>query len=76
MCILSALMHSIGFHNSTLYLMHIKRYGENSMYDFKGVAIYQWKAFPCICCYSNQAAFLGSKENSVYNGTEKYCVLF
>lgn len=48
------------------------------MYNFKGMANYKWKAFPCICCYSNQAAFLGSKENSVYNGTnaEKCCVLF
>lgn len=35
------------------------------------------KSFPCICRYSNQAAFLGSKENSVCNGTnaEECCFL-
>lgn len=56
----------------------LKRLRKNSMYNIKGVANYKWKAFCCICCYSNQAAFLGSKENSIYKGTnaEKCCVLF
>lgn len=69
-------MYSIGFHNATLCIL--KRLEKNSVYNFKGVANYKQKAFPCICCHSNQAAFLGSKENSIYNGTnaEKCCVLF
>lgn len=70
-----AVVYSIGFHNSILCIL--KRSEKNSVYNFKGVANDKQKAFPCICCYSNQAAFLGSKENSVYNGTsaEKCCVL-
>lgn len=79
MSILSAVLYSVlAFIILLSILCILKRLGKNSMYNFKGVANYNWKAFPCICCYSNQAAFLGSKENSVYNGTnaEKCCVLF
>lgn len=79
LCILSALVNSVLVFIILLSVLCIlKRLGKNSLCHCKGAAHYKEKALPCICCYSYQAAFLGSKENHVCSGTnaEECCVLF